>query len=164
MKERTILLGGFSKDFAMTGWRIGYACGPEAILQRMLFMHQYVIMCVNTTAQDAATAALQVGDEYVLEMVEEYNRRRLYIYQRLKDMGLPVILPRGAFYIFPSIAHTGLTSMEFAEQFLQQEKVAVVPGSAFGAAGEGYLRICYASSMEKITEAMNRLERFLRQF
>ncbi|NSW50969.1 MAG: aminotransferase class I/II-fold pyridoxal phosphate-dependent enzyme [Anaerolineae bacterium] len=164
MKERTILLGGFSKDFAMTGWRIGYACGPEAILQRMLFMHQYVIMCVNTTAQDAATAALQVGEEYVLEMVEEYNRRRLYIYQRLKDMGLPVILPRGAFYIFPSIAHTGLTSMEFAEQFLQQEKVAVVPGSAFGAAGEGYLRICYASSMEKITEAMNRLERFLRQF
>lgn len=148
----------------MTGWRIGYACGPEEIIQRMLFMHQYLVMCVNTTAQDAATVALQVGQEYVQEMVAEYDRRRHYIHQRIKDMGLPVVMPRGAFYIFPDITQTGLTSMEFAEQFLQQEKVAVVPGSAFGKGGEGYLRICYASSMENITEAMNRMERFLKQF
>ncbi|HAG09104.1 MAG TPA: pyridoxal phosphate-dependent aminotransferase, partial [Desulfotomaculum sp.] len=135
MKERTILLNGFSKAYAMTGWRIGYACGPEEIIQRMLFMHQYLVMCVNTTAQDAATVALQVGQEYVQEMVAEYDRRRHYIHQRIKDMGLPVVMPRGAFYIFPDITQTGLTSMEFAEQFLQQEKVAVVPGSAFGKGG-----------------------------
>jgi len=132
-------------------------------VQKMLAIHQYLIMCVNTTAQDASIQALRIGQEYVREMTEEYQRRRDYIYQRLTAMGLPVSKPRGAFYIFPSIAHTGLTSLEFAEQFLQAEKVAIVPGSAFGEGGEGFLRICYAASMEKITEAMNRMERFLKQ-
>jgi aminotransferase len=161
--ERTVLLGGFSKNYAMTGWRIGYICGPAPLVQKMLAIHQYLIMCVNTTAQDASIQALRIGQEFVHEMTEEYQRRRDYIYLRLTDMGLPVSKPRGAFYIFPSIAHTGLTSLEFAEQFLQAEKVAIVPGSAFGEGGEGFLRICYASSMEKITEAMNRMERFLQQ-
>lgn len=161
MKERTILLGGFSKDFAMTGWRIGYICGPQPLVSKMLAIHQYLIMCVNTTAQDAAITALQVGEEYVQEMVAEYHRRRDYIYQRLTGMGLPMVKPAGAFYAFPSIAHTGMTSLAFCEAFLKAEKVAVVPGSAFGEGGEGFLRICYASSMENIKEAMDRMERFL---
>ena len=164
MWERTILLGGFSKDYAMTGWRIGYACGPKPLIEKMLFIHQYMIMCVNTTAQDAAIEALQTGQEYVYEMVEEYKRRRDYIYKRLIDMGLPTVKPSGAFYAFPNITHSGLNSMEFCEQFLQEEKVAIVPGDAFGEAGEGFVRICYATSMENITEAMNRLEHFLRKF
>lgn len=161
MKERTILLGGFSKDFAMTGWRIGYICGPQPLVSKMLAIHQYLIMCVNTTAQDAAIAALQVGEEYVQEMVQEYHRRRDYIYDRLHGMGLPLVKPAGAFYAFPSIAKTGMDSLEFCEAFLKAEKVAVVPGSAFGAGGEGFVRICYASSMENIKEAMDRMERFL---
>ncbi len=161
MKERTILLGGFSKDYAMTGWRIGYICGPQQLVGKMLAIHQYLIMCVNTTAQDAAITALQIGQEYVKEMVDEYHRRRDYIYQRLTGMGLPMVKPAGAFYAFPRIAETGLSSLEFCEAFLKAEKVAIVPGSAFGAGGEGFVRICYASSMENITEAMDRMERFL---
>jgi aminotransferase len=161
MKERTILLGGFSKDFAMTGWRVGYICGPQPLVSKMLAIHQYLIMCVNTTAQDAALTALQVGEEYVLEMVEEYRRRRDYIYSRLTGMGLPMVKPAGAFYAFPSIQPTGMTSLEFCEAFLKAEKVAIVPGSAFGEGGEGFVRICYASSMEKIKTAMDRMERFL---
>ncbi|MBN2047627.1 MAG: aminotransferase class I/II-fold pyridoxal phosphate-dependent enzyme [Anaerolineaceae bacterium] len=163
MKERTLLLGGFSKDYAMTGWRIGYTCGPEELVTRMLHMHQYLIMCVNTTAQFGALAALQVGEEYVHEMRDEYDRRRHYIYERLVGMGIPTVMPKGAFYIFPNIAQFGLSSMEFAEQFLLEEKVAVVPGSAFGEGGEGFLRVCYATSMEGIVEAMNRLERFIQK-
>ncbi|MCD6476159.1 MAG: aminotransferase class I/II-fold pyridoxal phosphate-dependent enzyme [Anaerolineaceae bacterium] len=164
MWERTILLGGFSKDFAMTGWRIGYACGPKPLIEKMLFIHQYMIMCVNTTAQDAAIEALQIGQEYVYEMVEEYKHRRDYIFKRLTDMGLPMVKPSGAFYAFPNISHSGLSSMEFCEQFLKEEKVAIVPGDAFGDAGKGFVRICYANSMENITEAMNRLEHFLQKF
>ena len=161
MKERTILLGGFSKDFAMTGWRVGYICGPQPLVSKMLAIHQYLIMCVNTTAQDAATVALQIGQEYVKEMVDEYRSRRNYIYERLTGMGLSMVKPAGAFYAFPNITSTGMDSLTFCEEFLKAEKVAVVPGSAFGAGGEGFIRICYASSMENIQEAMDRMERFI---
>ncbi|MEE4193767.1 MAG: aminotransferase class I/II-fold pyridoxal phosphate-dependent enzyme [Anaerolineae bacterium] len=161
MKDRTILLGGFSKDYAMTGWRIGYICGPQPLVSKMLAIHQYLIMCVSTTSQDAATVALQIGQEYVKEMVDEYRRRRDYIYERLTGMGLPMIKPAGAFYAFPNITSTGLDSLTFCEEFLKAEKVAVVPGSAFGSGGEGFVRICYASSMENIKEAMDRMERFI---
>ncbi|GAB4565678.1 MAG: aminotransferase class I/II-fold pyridoxal phosphate-dependent enzyme [Anaerolineae bacterium] len=163
MWERTILLGGFSKDYAMTGWRIGYAAAPAELLAPMRKVHQYTIMSAPTTAQYAALTALSNGDEPVQEMVAEYDRRRRLIVNGLNSIGLPCFEPRGAFYAFPSIAHSGMTDEEFAERLLLEEQVAVVPGSAFGAGGEGYVRCCYATSYEKIEMALERMARFVRR-
>ncbi len=161
MKEATILLGGFSKTYAMTGWRIGYAAAPREIIAAMTKIHQYTIMCAPTMAQVAAIEALKSGEESAAEMVEEYDRRRLIIVKGLNDIGLPCFEPKGAFYAFPSIKSTGMTSEEFAENLLVEEKVAVVPGSAFGQCGEGYVRCCYATSLADIEEALSRMERFV---
>jgi len=161
MKENTILLGGFSKAYAMTGWRIGYAAAPKEIVAAMTKIHQYTMMCAPTMAQVAALEALKSGENSAIEMVADYNRRRLVIVQGLNDIGLPCFEPRGAFYAFPSIKHTGLCSEEFAERLLTEEKVAVVPGSAFGRCGEGYVRCCYATSLADIEEALARMKRFV---
>jgi len=161
MKESTILLGGFSKTYAMTGWRIGYAAAPRAIIAAMVKIHQYTIMCAPTMAQVAAIEALKSGEDSAVGMVEEYNRRRLIIVKGLNDIGLPCFEPKGAFYAFPSIKSTGMTSEEFAERLLIEEKVAVVPGSAFGQCGEGYVRCCYATSLADIEEALSRMKRFV---
>jgi len=161
MKEGTILLGGFSKTYAMTGWRIGYAAAPKEIIASMTKIHQYTMMCVPTMAQVAAIEALKSGEDSATEMVEDYNRRRLIIVKGLNDIGLPCFEPRGAFYAFPSIKNTGMTSEEFAERLLIEEKVAVVPGSAFGQYGEGYVRCCYATSLADIEEALSRMKRFV---
>jgi len=161
MKESTILLGGFSKTYAMTGWRIGYAAAPREIIASMTKIHQYTIMCAPTMAQVAAIEALKSGEDSATEMVEEYNRRRLIIVKGLNDIGLPCFEPKGAFYAFPSIKGTGMTSEEFAENLLIEEKVAVVPGSAFGQCGEGYIRCCYATSLADIEEALSRMKRFV---
>jgi len=161
MKERTILLGGFSKTYAMTGWRIGYAAAPREVIASMTKIHQYTIMCAPTMAQVAAIEALKSGEDSAAEMVEEYNRRRLIIVKGLNDIGLPCFKPQGAFYAFPSIKGTGMTSEEFAEKLLIEEKVAVVPGSAFGQYGEGYVRCCYATSLADIEEALSRMKRFV---
>jgi aminotransferase len=161
MKERTVLLGGFSKAYAMTGWRIGYAAGPEEIIAAMLKIHQYTIMCAPTMAQMAAIEALRGGENSVIEMVEDYNRRRLVIVKGLCDIGLSCFEPKGAFYAFPNISVTGLTSEAFAEGLLQEEKVAVVPGTAFGPCGEGYVRCCYATALPDIEEALVRIRRFV---
>ena len=161
MKERTIYINGFSKAFAMTGWRLGYACGPENIISQMLKIHQYAIMCAPTTSQYAAVEALRNCDDEVAAMKEEYNGRRRYLVRRLREMGLKCFEPYGAFYIFPSIQEFGMTSEEFATRFLQEQKVAVVPGSAFGASGEGFVRISYAYSLEQLQEALDRLEVFI---
>ena len=161
MQERTILINGFSKAFAMTGWRLGYACGPETIITQMTKIHQFAIMCAPTTSQYAAVEALRNGDEDVAEMREAYNQRRRYLVHAFKEMGLECFEPFGAFYIFPSIKEFGMTSDEFATRFLKEEKVAVVPGTAFGDCGEGYLRISYAYSLEKLKLAMGRLEHFV---
>jgi len=161
MKENTILLGGFSKSYAMTGWRIGYAAASRDIIAAMTKIHQYTMMCVPTMAQVAAIEALRTGEPSVLEMVEDYNRRRQFIVKGLNDIGLPCFEPRGAFYAFPSIKGTGMTSEEFAERLLIEEKVAVVPGSAFGQCGEGYVRCCYATSLADIEEALSRMKRFV---
>ncbi len=163
MKDRTLLLGGFSKEYAMTGWRIGYAAAPPEVIAAMTKIHQYTMMCAPTMGQVAAIEALKAGEAAATEMVEEYNRRRRVIVQGLRDIGLPCFEPKGAFYAFPSIKVTGMTSEEFAEALLTEEKVAVVPGSAFGQAGEGYIRCCYATSMEDIREALTRIERFVRR-
>lgn len=163
MKERTVLINGFSKAYAMTGWRLGYACAPENILSQMLKIHQFAIMCAPTTSQYAAVSALRNGDEDVERMREEYNGRRRYLLHRFKEMGLQCFEPYGAFYIFPSIQEFGMTSEEFANRFLQEEKVAVVPGTAFGACGEGFLRISYAYSLENLKEALERMERFIKR-
>ncbi len=160
-KRRTILLGGFSKDYAMTGWRIGYAAAPAELLKGMLRVHQYTIMSAPTTAQDAAIVALTEGEPYVQQMVAEYNRRRRLIVDGLNRLGLPTFEPRGAFYAFPRIAGTGMDDETFAERLLQEEHVAVVPGNAFGAGGEGFVRCSYATAYEKIEEALYRIERFL---
>ncbi|MFO3795815.1 MAG: pyridoxal phosphate-dependent aminotransferase [Anaerolineales bacterium] len=159
--RRTILLGGFSKDYAMTGWRIGYAAAPAELLKGMLRVHQYTIMCASTTAQDAAIAALMEGEPYVQQMVAEYNRRRRLIVDGLNRLGLKTFEPRGAFYAFPNITSSGMDDETFAERLLQEERVAVVPGNAFGAGGEGFVRCSYATAYEKIEEALYRLERFL---
>lgn len=164
MKEHTILLGGFSKAFAMTGWRIGYAAAPKEIIAAMTKIHQYTMMCVSTMAQVAAIEALRGGQESVTEMVEDYNRRRLVIVKGLRDIGLTCFEPKGAFYAFPSIRCTGMTSEEFAEKLLGEEKVAVVPGSAFGECGEGYVRCCYATSLAEIEEALKRMKRFVEKY
>jgi aminotransferase len=161
MKEHTILLGGFSKAYAMTGWRIGYAAAPAEIIAAMTKIHQYTMMCAPTMAQVAAIEALRSGDESAAEMVEDYNRRRLVMVKGLRDIGLPCFEPKGAFYAFPSIRITGMTSEDFAEALLTEEKVAAVPGSAFGECGEGYIRCCYATSMADIEEALARMKRFV---
>lgn len=161
MKERTILINGFSKGFAMTGWRLGYACGPQAIIEQMLKIHQYAIMCAPTNSQYAAVEALRNCEEEVQEMRNAYNQRRRYLVNAFQKMGLQCFEPYGAFYIFPSIKEFGMTSEEFATRFLEEEKVAVVPGTAFGDCGEGFLRISYAYSLEDLKEAIGRLERFV---
>jgi aminotransferase len=161
MKERTVLINGFSKAYAMTGWRLGYACAPPAILSQMLKIHQYAIMCAPTTSQYAALNALRYGDEDVANMREQYNGRRRFLMFRFREMGLPCFEPFGAFYAFPQISAFGLTAEEFAIRFLTEEKVAVVPGTAFGACGEGFLRISYASSLDELKVALQRLEHFI---
>ena len=161
MKDSTILLGGFSKAYAMTGWRIGHAAAPREIIAAMTKIHQYTIMCAPTMAQVAALEALKSGENDIAEMVEDYNRRRLVIVKGLCDIGLSCFEPKGAFYAFPSIKSTGMTSEEFAERLLTEEKVAVVPGSAFGQYGEGHVRCCYATSLSDIEEALSRMKRFL---
>ncbi|MDE7341696.1 MAG: aminotransferase class I/II-fold pyridoxal phosphate-dependent enzyme [Lachnospiraceae bacterium] len=161
MQERTILINGFSKAYAMTGWRLGYACGPKEIIAQMLKIHQFAIMCAPTTSQYAAVEALRNGDEDVAEMREAYNQRRRYLMSAFKEMGLECFEPFGAFYVFPCIKEFGLTSDEFATRFLKEEKVAIVPGTAFGDCGEGFLRISYASSLENLKIAMGRLAEFI---
>ena len=161
MQERTILLGGFSKAYAMTGWRIGYAAGPKEIIAAMTKIHQYTIMCAPTMAQVAALEALRGGEDSVLEMVADYNRRRKVIVKGLRDIGFSCFEPKGAFYAFPNITTTGMNSETFAEKLLQEEKVAVVPGTAFGACGEGYVRCCYATSLPELEEALVRIRRFV---
>ncbi len=161
MKERTILINGFSKGFAMTGWRLGYACGPEQIITQMVKIHQYAIMCAPTNSQYAAVEALRNCDEEVQEMREAYNQRRRFLVHEFERMGLKCFEPFGAFYIFPSIREFGMTSEEFATRLLEEEKVAVVPGTAFGDCGEGFLRISYAYSIEDLKEAIGRLEKFV---
>ena len=161
MQDRTILLGGFSKDYAMTGWRIGYALGPAELTSALLRIHQYTIMCASTTAQMAALEALKHGEDYVASMQIEYDRRRKLIVNGFNRIGLPTFEPKGAFYAFPKISGTGLSSEEFAERLLEEEKVAVVPGNAFGAGGEGFVRCSYATAYEKIEEALNRIEHFI---
>jgi aminotransferase len=161
MRGRTVLLGGFSKDYAMTGWRIGYACAPAPILQGLLRVHQYTVMSAPTIAQDAAVVAIQDEDESVMAMVEEYDRRRRMLVPELNRIGLPTFEPKGAFYAFPKVSVTGLDDETFATRLLQEEKVAVVPGNSFGAGGEGFCRISYATAYEKIEEALRRIERFV---
>jgi aminotransferase len=161
MKENTILLGGFSKAYAMTGWRLGYVAASSEVIAAMFKIHQYTIMCAPTMAQVAAIEALKSGEDDVVNMVEDYNRRRLVMVKGLNKIGLPCFEPKGAFYAFPSIKGTGLTSEEFAEKLLLEEKVAVVPGDAFGRCGEGYVRCCYATSLADIEEALSRMGRFV---
>lgn len=161
MKERTILINGFSKAYAMTGWRLGYACGPREIIQQMTKIHQYAIMCAPTTSQYAAIEALKNGDNDVLEMRNAYNQRRRFLMNAFKEMGLECFEPYGAFYVFPCIKEFGMTSEEFATRFLKEEKVATVPGTAFGYSGEGFLRISYAYSLDTLKIAMDRLKKFI---
>lgn len=163
MKERTIYLAGFSKSYAMTGWRVGYACAPAEIIEQMMKIHQYTVMCVPTAAQYAALEALKTGEPEVQRMVGEYDKRRQYMWGRFNAMGLHCFEPRGAFYCFPNITSTGLSDDEFCEQLLKQERVVVVPGNAFGERGRGHVRACYASSMEQIVDACDRIERFVKQ-
>jgi len=161
MKERTVLINGFSKGFAMTGWRLGYACGPKEIIEQMLKIHQYAIMSAPTTSQYAAVEALKNGDKYVQEMRESYDQRRRFVVNAFRKMGLDCFTPFGAFYVFPSIMSLNMTSDEFAALLLKHEKVAVVPGNAFGDCGEGYLRVSYAYSLEELKEATDRIARFV---
>lgn len=161
MRERTILINGFSKAYAMTGWRLGYACGPAEIIAQMTKIHQYAIMCAPTNSQYAAVDALRNGDADVAMMRESYDQRRRYLMNAFREMGLSCFEPYGAFYTFPCIKEFGMTSDEFATRFLEEEKVAVVPGTAFGACGEGFLRISYAYSLEQLKEALGRLSRFV---
>ena len=161
LKHRTILLGGFSKAYAMTGWRIGYACGPADIIQGMVRIHQYTIMSAPTTAQDAAIEALKTGEPHVQSMVAEYDRRRRLLVSGLNRLGLSTFEPRGAFYTFPNIRASGMDDETFAETLLKEEGVAVVPGNAFGPGGEGFVRACYATEYSQIEEALRRMERFM---
>ena len=161
MQERTILINGFSKAYAMTGWRLGYACGPKKIIEQMFKIHQFAIMCAPTTSQYAAVEALRNGDEDVAKMREASDQRRRYLMHAFKEMGLQCFEPYGAFYVFPCIKEFGMTSDEFANRFLEEEKVAVVPGTAFGDCGEGFLRISYAYSLENLKTALERLQRFV---
>ena len=163
MQERTILINGFSKAYAMTGWRLGYVCGPEEIIAQMLKIHQYAIMCAPTTSQYAAVEALRAGDGDIEVMRSSYDQRRRYLLNAFKEFGIDCFEPFGAFYVFPCIKEFGMTSDEFATKLLIEEKLAVVPGTAFGACGEGYLRISYAYSLENLKIAMERIERFIRK-
>ncbi len=162
MRERTVLINGFSKAFAMTGWRLGYACGPEIILKQMLKIHQFAIMCAPTTSQFAAIDALRNSDSDVDHMRESYDQRRRFLLRSFEEMGLECFEPLGAFYAFPSVQRFGMTSEEFATRLLHEERVAVVPGTAFGDSGEGYLRISYAYSLKSLKEALGRMEKFIR--
>ena len=159
--DRTVVVNGFSKSHAMTGWRMGYVCGPAPILQQMLKLHQFGIMSAPTTSQYAAIEAMRSGDEDIAHMREEYDSRRRYLVENLNRIGLDCFEPKGAFYVFPAIRGTGLTSDEFCERFLMEEKVAVISGSAFGPGGEGFIRCCYATSMKDIAEALTRMDNFL---
>ena len=161
MKERTIVINGFSKAYAMTGWRLGYALGPELVIKQMIKLHQFAIMCAPTTSQYAAIEALKNGDDDVVEMTEAYNQRRRFLMNEFKEMNLPCFEPFGAFYVFPCIKEFGMTSEEFALKFLEEEKVAVVPGTAFGDCGEGFLRISYAYSIDDLKVAIGRLKDFV---
>ncbi|MDN5331249.1 MAG: aminotransferase [Tepidanaerobacteraceae bacterium] len=163
MRERTVTIGGFSKAYSMTGWRLGYLAAPEGLAEELLKVHQYSVTCAPTMAQYAAVEALRNGDEDIKRMREEYDRRRVFVYSSLKNMGLECFEPRGAFYIFPSIKNTGLSSEEFANRLLYEMKVAVVPGSAFGESGQGFVRISYAASMDNLEKAMERIYQFLKQ-
>jgi aminotransferase len=163
MVERTIFLHGFSKAYAMTGFRVGYACGPVEIVEAMMKIHQYSMLCASIISQEAAIEAIEHGEQDTTEMREQYRLRRNYIVKALNDMGLKCHLPRGSFYAFPSIKATGLSSKDFAVKLLEQEKVACVPGSAFGPSGEGYLRCCFATALEQIETAMQRMDRFLKR-
>ncbi|MDR3310832.1 MAG: aminotransferase class I/II-fold pyridoxal phosphate-dependent enzyme [Oscillospiraceae bacterium] len=160
MRERVVLASGFSKAYSMTGWRMGYVCAPEPVARQMLKIHQYAIMCAPTTSQYAAIEAAGAGDGDIEDMRREYDRRRRLLYGGLRDAGFDVFEPQGAFYMFPSVKKFGLSSEEFCEQLLREEKVAMIPGSAFGAGGEGFVRICYAASAEDLNEAVERLKRF----
>lgn len=164
LKRRTILLGGFSKDYAMTGWRIGYACAPADIIAGMVRIHQYTIMSAPTTAQDAAIEALKSGEPHVQQMVTEYDRRRRLLVSGLNRLGLSTFEPRGAFYAFPNIRASGMDDETFAEKLLREEQVAVVPGNAFGPGGDGFVRACYATSYEQIEEALHRMEKFMNRY
>lgn len=161
MAERTVIASGFSKAYAMTGWRMGYLAAPAELARQMLKIHQYAVMCAPTTSQFAAIEAMRNGDEDIEYMAEEYNRRRRYIVKGLREMGLPCFEPEGAFYVFPEIGALGLSSEEFCERLLNESGVAIVPGTAFGAGGEGFARISYAYSVKHITEALNRMEKFI---
>lgn len=163
MYDRTIVVNGFSKSHAMTGWRMGYVCGPAPIIQQMLKLHQFGIMSAPTTSQYAAIVALQQCDDQIVKMRDEYNRRRRFLVKALNEMGLDCFTPLGAFYVFPSIQRTGLTSAQFCEQLLQEKHVAIVPGDAFGASGEGYARISYAYSVEYLETATKRIRAFLKE-
>lgn len=163
MQERTILINGFSKAYAMTGWRLGYAAGPEKIISQMVKLHQYAIMCAPTTSQYAAVEALRNGDEDVAYMRDSYNERRRFLMHSFREMGLECFEPFGAFYVFPCIKQFGMTSEEFANQLLEEENVAVVPGTAFGDCGEGFVRISYAYSLEKLKEALSRIDAFMKR-
>lgn len=163
MRERTIVINGFSKSYAMTGWRLGYACGPETIIKQMLKIHQFAIMCAPTTSQYAAVEALKNGDADVERMREAYDQRRKFLLKAFADMGMDCFEPFGAFYVFPSIKRYGMTSDEFAMRLLNEERIAVVPGTAFGDSGEGFLRISYAYSIESLRFALERIERFVKR-
>ncbi len=163
MRERTVLINGFSKSHAMTGWRLGYACAPKEIIEQMLKIHQFAIMCAPTTSQYAAVTAIRDCDKEVADMREEYNDRRRYLLHRFDEMGLKCFEPFGAFYMFPSIKEFNMTSDEFATRLLKSKKVAVVPGNAFGSCGEGFLRISYAYSLSNLKEALDRMEDFIKE-
>ena len=163
MYERTLVVNGFSKSHAMTGWRMGYLCGPEPLIKQMLKIHQYAIMCAPTTSQYAAVEAMRDGDGDVEMMRKDYDYRRRFLLDKLRTAGLECFEPRGAFYMFPCIKSTGMTSAEFCERFLLEEHVAAIPGTAFGQGGEGFVRMCYASSLQNLSEAMDRLDRFLKR-
>ena len=161
MRERTIVINGFSKAYAMTGWRLGYAMAPAVIAGQMTKIHQFAIMCAPTTSQYAAISAIKNGDEDIAKMRESYNQRRRYLLNEFKEMGLPCFEPRGAFYVFPCISKLGMTSEEFATKLLEEEKLAVVTGTAFGDCGEGFIRISYAYSLDNLKEALDRMERYI---
>ena len=161
MEERTIVINGFSKAYAMTGWRLGYAMAPQAICKQMTKIHQFCIMCAPTTSQYAAIEALRDGDKDIASMRKSYDERRRYLFKRFSDMDMPAFEPLGAFYIFPSIQKFGLSSDDFATKLLENQKLAVVPGTAFGDSGEGFIRISYAYSIDQLREAVDRIEKFV---
>lgn len=163
LRERTILVNGFSKGYAMTGWRLGFAAAPETLLGAMRKIHQYTIMSAPTTAQSAGLTALRSGEPYVREMVAEYDRRRKLLVSGLNSLGLDCFEPQGAFYAFPSVAKSGMDDEQFSEALLREEEVAVVPGSAFGPSGYGFVRMCYATAYDKIEKALDRMQRFMKR-